>query len=50
MSGQKWQLLEDSKPLSDFFVATLYIFKENLVLLESPFDTELNGLCSNSAY
>ena len=51
MSGQKWQLFEHFKPLSDSFSVTiLYTFKETYILLESPFHTELNDLCSNSVY
>ena len=49
MSGQKQQLFEHFKPLNDSFsVLSLYIFKETYILLESPFHTELNGLCPNS--
>ena len=48
-SGQKRQIFEHFKPLNDSFsVASVYIFEETYILLESPFHTELNGLCPNS--
>ena len=50
-SGQKRQLFERFKPLNHYFsVASLYIFDKTYILLESPFHTELNGVCPNSIY
>ena len=47
----KRQLFERFKPLNDFFsVVKLFIFEETYILLESPFHTELNGLCPISVY
>ena len=44
-------IFEHFKPLNDSFsVASLHIFEETYILLESPFHTELNGLCPNSVY
>ena len=49
MSGQNRQLFEHFKPLNDSFsVVSLSSFEETFILIESPFHTELNSLCSNS--
>ena len=49
MSGQNQQLFELFKPINDSFsVVSIYIFEETYILLESPFHTELSGLCTNS--
>ena len=51
MIGQKRQIFQRFKPLNDpFSVASIYIFEETYISLESPIHTELNGVCPNSVY
>ena len=36
--------------LTTLFVVNFYIFEDTYILLESPFHTELVGLCLSSVY